>query len=73
MAASTAAGSSANWRSALVGTITGVPPLNTIAGRYDTYDGSCRMTSSPGSIRAAIAAATASDAPTVTQISASAS
>ena len=38
-----AAGSSANVPSALVGTKTGMPPLKTIAGRYDTYDGSCRI------------------------------
>ena len=71
MAASSCSGSSAKPVAAVVDTSTGVPPLNRIAGRYATYDGSCRITSSPGSMIAAIAAATASDAPTVMQISVS--
>ena len=41
MAASTLAGSSAKSSSSVVVTPTGTPPAKMIAGRYETYDGSC--------------------------------
>ena len=69
MAASTAAGSSAKSSSKRVATWRTTPPAKTMAGTYATYDGSWRMTSSPGSHVARSARSTASDAPTVTSSS----
>ena len=51
------------------GDVATTPPAKTIAGTYATYEGSWRMTSSPGSHVARRARSTASDAPTVIRIS----